>query len=153
MSDVAGTPMTTTMTVTMRRGLALAVLTMAGTGATVGASACASGGKAAPRSQSGQANLITREEMDRVQLNTVYDVVSTLRPRWLQRRGTDTLGEQGQVRVYLGNTRLSSGLEALRDMSLVGVRRIEFVDAISASSRWGLDHNQGAIVVSTTAGR
>ena len=55
---------------------------------TLGA-ACASGGKsAAPRgSQASHMNVLTADEIQRSHIANVYDVVSSLRPRWLQTRG------------------------------------------------------------------
>lgn len=117
-------------------------------GLALAAAACSSG--AAARRPRPDPNVITREELGSVQMANVLDLVSTLRPRWLLGRGPDTLGQPGEIRVYLGTTRLGGGLGALRDMSLTGVTRIEFVDPIAASARWGLDHTQGAIVVSTS---
>jgi hypothetical protein len=108
-------------------------------------------GNAATQPPRRSANEITRAEIESIQMSNVFDLVSALRPRWLQRRGTDTLGEQGEIRAYIGSTRLSGGLRALRDVPLVGVTRIEFVDPITAGARWGLDHGQGAIVVVTSS--
>jgi hypothetical protein len=128
--------------------------------AAIALGACASGGNsagksagtAAPPSRSmtapSRANVLTSEEIQRTHLSTVYDVVSALRPRWLQTRGTDSFQHPSEIQVYVGNTRVNGGVAYLRDISALGITRIEFIDGITASARWGLDHGAGAIVVS-----
>ena len=69
----------------------------------------------------------------------------------MQTRGADSFQRPTEIQVYVDNTRLSAGLNGLRDLSSLGVTKIEFVAPIDASARWGLDHGQGAIVVSTSA--
>ena len=83
-------------------------------------------------------------------VTNVYDLVVTLRPRWTQTRGQDSFQSPTQIQVYIDNARLSAGINGLRDLPAAGVSRVEFVGPIEASARWGLDHGQGAIVVTTT---
>jgi hypothetical protein len=128
------------MRLTTRPILVLALL-----GVAVACSPARPAGGAAPRQR---ADRISQEEILRRDWSNVYEVVSTLRPQWLQVRGRDTLGQQGEIRAYLNSARLVS-MEALRDMPAMGILYIQFVDPIAASARWGLDHGQGAIVVAT----
>jgi hypothetical protein len=136
----------------------------------VAAAACASGGSRAStngasangangasssshRSMSAgaRANVLTLDDIQKAHIPNVFDLVSTLRPRWLQTRGVDSFQKPSEIQVYLGSTRMQGGLNALRELSSLGVTKIEWVDGITASSRWGLDHGAGAIVVSTSA--
>ncbi len=95
---------------------------------------------------SGDPDLITRPEIDRGQWADLYDLVRNLRPRWLQPRGTDSFANPGEVQVYIDGTRLG-GVDLLRGISTSAVDRLEWVDPISASGRWGLDHAHGVIAI------
>jgi hypothetical protein len=132
------------------RRLLAAGLTLA---SVAGATACASSGsstgsQSATRSNASRPNVLTAEDIQKAHIANVYDLVSSLRPRWLQTRGVDSFQRPSEIQVYLGNTRMNGGISGLRDISSLGVTKIEYVDPISASSRWGLDHGAGAIVVS-----
>ena len=139
----------------LRRRLAVGLTLLA-------AAACASGGSRASTngasnsshqsmSAGARANVLTLDDIQKAHIPNVFDLVSTLRPRWLQTRGVDSFQKPSEIQVYLGNTRMQGGLNALRELSSLGVTKIEWVDGITASSRWGLDHGAGAIVVSTSA--
>jgi hypothetical protein len=52
------------------------------------------------------------------------------------------------VQVYLDDTRLG-GVETLRTLSTANVVFIRHVNGIDAAARWGLDHGQGVILIST----
>jgi hypothetical protein len=128
---------------TTRRALSLALVLAA-----VGTAACGSrgGSRAADdtsptpmRTATGgsRANMLTTEEIRRSNITNVFDLVSTLRPRWMQTRGSDSFQQPSVVQVYVDNTRLSAGLAGLRDLASLAVNRIEFVSPIDASARWG----------------
>lgn len=129
--------------------LALPVVAAGGCAGGGGAAPTTSGTSAAPRPARPDPNVLTQEEIAGSQLSNVYDLVSTLRPRWIVARGPDSFTQPTEVRAYLNATRLTRGLASLRELSVVGVRRIEFLDGMAASARWGLDHARGAIVVHT----
>ena len=139
-------------------------------GLTLSAAACASGGSRAStngasangangasssshRSMSAgaRANVLTLDDIQKAHIPNVFDLVSTLRPRWLQTRGVDSFQKPSEIQVYLGSTRMQGGINSLRELNSLGITKIEWVDGITASSRWGLDHGAGAIVVSTSA--
>lgn len=112
--------------------------------------ACSSSGNtgttSAPRSR---ADVITEEELRRGSFTNLYDAVQTLRSRWLNTRGPDTLiGRQGEIQVHVDETRLG-GVSVLRSIPPVGVTHIQWYSPTDAAARWGLDHGNGAIVVST----
>jgi hypothetical protein len=105
-----------------------------------------------PRPRRGGSDLITLEEIRAAQWTNAYDMIEALHPRWLHVHGPDSiLGETADVQVRVDNMRLG-GPETLRSISLIRVSRIEFVDPITAASRWGGSHANGAIVI-TTLGR
>jgi len=93
-------------------------------------------------------NLLTQEQLHEYHFSTAYDAVAALRSHWLETRGTDSFNRPSQVLVYLDDTRLG-GVETLRALALVNVLYIRYIDGITATGRWGLDHGQGVILVST----
>jgi len=98
-------------------------------------------------------DLITRADIERTTFTNAYDLVSALRPRWLQSRGPDTLlGQPGEVQVHLNEVRLG-GVQTLHDVSTIDIAYIQFFDANDATWRWGIDHGHGAIYISTTPPR
>lgn len=106
--------------------------------------------RTAAQTTGARANTLTQDEIRRSSLANAYDVVSTLRPRWLQTRGTDSFQRPTEIQVYVDNTRMTNGVAGLRDISSLGITKIEWVNPIDAAARWGLDHGQGAIVVITS---
>ena len=94
-------------------------------------------------------NVITQQEILEHRFETVYDAIQALRPIWLQTRGTNYLTQNPtQVQVYLDNNHLG-GISTLSTISLGSVVYIRHYDGVAATARWGLDHGEGAIYVST----
>ena len=107
--------------------------------------ACASSGarSGAPR---GDRNLVTSEEIrESVALNA-YDYIQSNRPIWLRRRGQTSILMDGDILVYLDESRLG-GPETLRQVSLVAVDRMQFLDASAAQQRFGVGHGHGVILI------
>jgi hypothetical protein len=97
------------------------------------------------------ASVITRSEMEQSQYSSLYDVVQTLRGRWLQSRGPTTLmGRSAEVQVMVDDLRMG-GVDALRTIKTDNVVSITFVDPVAAGQRWGGKYAQGTIVVATHA--
>ena len=102
----------------------------------------------APRGTRAEYNVIRKAEMvERGYLNA-YDAVAGLRGNWLVTKGTDSFVAPGQVLVYIDNSRLG-GVETLRDVSVSSIVYIRWIDGVTASARWGLDHGHGVIFVSS----
>jgi hypothetical protein len=57
----------------------------------------------------------------------------------------------GDVLVYLDDVRLG-GLDALRSQPISGIDSIRFLDAPTASARFGLNHPHGAIQIAPRRG-
>lgn len=75
-------------------------------------------------------------------------LVQALRPTWLRKRGTGTITGREVIKVYRDGV-LIGGPEALRQVTTNSIESLEFLDGITATQRWGLDHGNGAIVVTT----
>jgi hypothetical protein len=113
-------------------------------------SGCASGTNTSTRPQSsGRRDLITEQEIARASASNAYDLVSGLRPHWLTTRGPDTiLGQSTEIQVIMDDLRIGT-VSDLRSLSPTGIASLQFVDAHTASGRWGLGFGMGAIVITT----
>jgi len=91
---------------------------------------------------------ISTAELEASPYANVFEVVQALRPNWLRLKGATTFKQVEYVRVYLDGSLLGAP-EQLRQVSTRSIASIRFLDGVAATQRWGLDHGQGAIVVST----
>ena len=93
--------------------------------------------------------MLTQAQLIEHGFANALEAVQALRPNWLQTRGASSLlATQAQVLVYLDDTRLG-GTETLSTIATPSIVVIRHIDGITASGRWGLDHGQGVILVST----
>ncbi|MGH7447657.1 MAG: hypothetical protein ACRELT_08855 [Longimicrobiales bacterium] len=109
--------------------------------------ACAAG-PAERRVSTADRNLITAEEMRAAGYTDAFRAVQSLRPQWLQIRGPTSFSRPEVIKVYLDGS-LMGGPEQLRQIATSSISSIRFLDANEATQRWGLDHGNGAILVST----
>jgi len=72
-----------------------------------------------------------------------YSLIAALRPHWLSSRSPDA-----SVRVYRDGT-LAGGTDELRSIDLASVQRIEWLSGMDATTRFGMNHSGGAILVTT----
>jgi hypothetical protein len=113
-------------------------------------SACAS---SAPARDGGRArrpdpDVITQAQLRDGRFINVYEAVAALHSNWLQTRGPDSFQTPSQVWVYMDNVRLG-GVETLRQIAPPSIAYVRRYDGRAATSRWGLDHGQGVIFLST----
>ena len=112
----------------------------------------------ASAAQRAASTVITQEEIRTAGAATAYDLIQSLRPRWLNKRGPQTLTDvtlanppsEGDVIVYLAVARLG-GLNALREIAASSLVSIEFLDAPKANYRFGRGHPYGAIILNTAS--
>lgn len=81
----------------------------------------------------------------------MFDVVQRERPHWLGNLGPAALEGTGQgdvVVVYQDGARLG-GPAFLRDIYVDNVATVRFLTGPEAASRFGLNHQSGAILVTT----
>jgi hypothetical protein len=108
----------------------------------------------APRAPSNPTPLPDRDVLTQADLvehhfATAFEAVEALRPIWMQTRGANTLlTAQAQVVVYLNDTRLG-GVDTLKEITTPAIVAIRHFDGRAATARWGLDHGQGVILVTT----
>lgn len=80
--------------------------------------------------------------------STAYDVVQSLRPLWLNKRGAQSIQFDTDILIYLGTAQIGA-LPALRQIPAATVASMEFLDAKAANYRFGMGHPNGAIVLWT----
>ena len=108
-------------------------------------------------------NLITADEIARVNVQTAYEAVQKLRPAMLRQRQVASANGQGGVAekapritgtgvasgavvVYLDNTRLGDA-EQLRSIAASSIGAVRYFSASEAQTKWGSGHPGGAIEV------
>ena len=94
------------------------------------------------------AKVLTTDELETSGYNDAFSVVQALRPHWLNTRGVASINQPQFIKVYLDGN-LLGGTEELRGIPIRSISKMEFLDGLEATSRWGLDHGLGAIVVTT----
>jgi hypothetical protein len=94
---------------------------------------------------------ISSDEVRASNAADAFELIQTARPGWLRKHGAVSFRMDGDVLVYLDDVRLG-GLDALRSQPLSGIDSIRFLDAPTASARFGLSHPHGAIQISARRG-
>jgi len=96
--------------------------------------------------------ILTVEEIRESQPSgwTAHDLIAQLRPEYLRSRGASSLRDPAPVTatVYLDNVRFGS-LETLKVISADQIRRVEYINAADATTRFGTNHLGGAILILT----
>jgi hypothetical protein len=106
---------------------------------------CSSGGGRAAR---GSSSIITRAELNTLDLSTAYDAVQRLRPQFLRGRGSTSIRNPQPVLpvVYIAGVK-QGGPEALHRVRVSEVAEIRYIGASDATTRYGTGHTGGAIEV------
>jgi hypothetical protein len=119
--------------------------------------ACASSGAAGgnPPTATSSPDYLTSIEISGTQAANAYEIITRLRPRWLQagRIGSMSGGVRTQViAVYLDGQRVV-GQDALRSISSSGIKTMRFLDATRAATvlrETGSEPIAGAILITST---
>jgi hypothetical protein len=109
--------------------------------------ACGSGNRN-PRPRAVR-DLITREELNSVQVITAYEAIQRLRPEYLRTRGGSSSRSGGApIVVYVNGVR-SGGIDYLRGIPATDVTQIRWISAADATTLHGTGHSGGVIAVTT----
>ncbi len=109
-----------------------------------------------PRSSEGgpkpsYSDVITREELQALQVRTAYEAIQQLRPRWLQvYGGPRSFSIETEVVVFQDQAQLGNQ-DVLKLMGTDGIYQIRYLDGVTAKASLpglGDRHLQGAIIVS-----
>lgn len=111
------------------------------------ASACSNAPGPATTGRASNPSVITEAELERFAGQSIHEAIRRLRPQFLRSRGPSTItqGSNGIV-VYLGTTRMGDP-GALNQIRVSDVLRVQYLTPSEASQRFGLDHTEGAIVL------
>lgn len=93
-------------------------------------------------------DVIVAAQIDPARFSSALEVVSLLRPNWLRPRSNFTF-QPSSIRLYVDNVRWGTW-EDLADIRPETIQRIEWIDASTATQRWGTGHPLGAIEVFTS---
>jgi len=110
------------------------------------AGSCVMGGQISP--PAGASSVLGTDEIDVSTATNAYDLVYQARPNWLRGRGSSNLRGSGPVLpvVYLAHVRQGS-VEVLRGIAITGLLELRYVDAVTATTRYGDGHSGGVIEV------
>lgn len=114
----------------------------------IGVGACSAGNGTATSGERSGRQVLLGEDIRNTTFRNALDAVQSLRPRWLATRGRSSFQVQPMVQVYVDGSR-RGGPAMLREILAENIESIRYIDGLSASSRWGLDHGEGVIYVTT----
>jgi hypothetical protein len=102
------------------------------------------GGSAYAASEASALDVLNTADISGTEANTAWDVIARLRPQWLRSRGGRLTGPAEVVYV---DDRRQGRLTSLRDIPAASIQRLEWIDGMSATQRWGTGHGAGVIHV------
>ena len=126
-------------------------------GAALWLAACASAGGDTAGSSSSSATssrpqdrtTLTAETLRAHGGRNLYDVIRQERPHWLNIRGPGTLsGPVEDIVIYYDGSRMG-GSSFLRGINTDLVEGVRYLSGPEASSRYGLNHQNGAIIITS----
>jgi hypothetical protein len=114
---------------------------------------CATAGSGEGRERR-DATRLTLEELRTAPRTNALEVVQTLRPQWLRVRGPTSFEatRESVIMVYVDGTRVG-GPDVLRTIPVPNIESMQYLNPNEASARYGFDHLNGAILVTTRVGR
>ena len=105
---------------------------------------------------------LTAEQIAERPASNAYDLIKSLRPNWFSVRGSSTLQSrdaadpysgrsvtvpaQPEIAIYVDEIRFGSQ-DDLKTMSTTGIESMERLDAVTATQRFGTNHEHGAILI------
>lgn len=88
------------------------------------------------------------DEIEKSTAPNAYELLRQVRPNWLRGRGSPDLRGSAPVLpvVYVGQSRYGS-VETLRGISRTSLQQMRYIDAPTATTRYGSGHSGGIIMV------
>lgn len=109
--------------------------------------ACASTGAWRPRQAY---DMIGQDELSGTTFHNALELVQALHSNWLLAPQNSGMPWAREPTVYMDNVRLG-GIAELQFIPLTMVQYVQHFTAVEATTRWGINHSQGVIYVSTHA--
>lgn len=103
-------------------------------------------------------NLITAEEIKERAPTAAHakEIIDRLRPQWVRNRRPavqmSNMSTTPRLRVYIDGIQVNDP-NALETITRESILELQFVSGIDASTRFGVDHELGAVLVRTNRGR
>jgi hypothetical protein len=93
------------------------------------------------------------EELAEVSHLNAFEAIRRLRPNWLRIRGLATFNRQevAGIKVYIDGG-LRGHVEQLERIRASDIQELRYHDPRQATTRFGTDHGDGAILVTTKGG-
>jgi len=93
-------------------------------------------------------DVIDQDEIAESTTTNAYELVERIRPNWLRGRGTPDLRGTGEALpvVYIEDAR-QGGVTVLRSIATTSLVQLRFIDAPTATTRYGSGHSGGVIQV------
>lgn len=132
-----------------RRHMSVVLALACATSVALGIAGCASSSRGGT-SANASSDVITAEEIARVDVQNAYEAVQKLRPAMFRPRQPATANAQakGEVLVYVDNNRFGNA-DALRLISASSIELVRYYSASEAQTKWGSGHPGGVIEVLT----
>ncbi len=93
-------------------------------------------------------DVIGPDEISASSATNAFDLVRQVRPNWMRGRGTPNLrGSQAPLPVVYLEDRRQGALEILRTFPTGGVAELRYINATTATTRFGNGHAGGVIQV------
>ena len=93
-------------------------------------------------------NLIIRPEIAASSAFNAYELINDLRPHWLRGRGARSLRASEAVYPVVYVNRIRRGdIRSLRNISVMDIKEIRFLNAGDATIAYGTGHPSGAIEI------
>ena len=120
--------------------------------------ACATKGDR-PRGPPSEPDVLTEQQLLATRADDLLSAIRRTRPNWLHVRATQPTrgGRTGglvprasdEVQVYLDGSKYGAASVVLQTMQVRHVAEIRYLNAIDATTRFGIGHGAGAILVRT----
>ncbi len=97
-------------------------------------------------------DLITTQEIEATDADaqTAFELVTRLRPLWLNKRDIGSMAmSAADIQIYLDDVKSPGGLPALKAIPRATIKEIRHLRGTDASQRFGINHENGAILVTT----
>ena len=93
-------------------------------------------------------NVLTGDDVRRTGIGNLWDALRRLRPQWMRARGQTSMVGQRAVEPVVYVAGVPHGdLRSLQRMNTLQVRRVEFIDALDATTLFGTGVSGGVIMV------
>lgn len=111
--------------------------------------ACASGGTGTSTRSSSRS--LSADELVNVAELNCYEAVQRLRPAWLRTRGRVSMSSQQGIKLYVDG--MPRGyVDEMVTIRANAVERMRYLSGPEATSRFGTDHGDGAILITLKRG-